>query len=158
MPSAMPQAQPLHRPGEPLRVLRRAQALRGPSLRHLLIRVPLAFQTDKLGFERANIAQGDEAADGARHRPCADGPPTPDNPGGTRSGRPPLTPAFVEQTPPQGLAVGATARVLWPQRGERLASRSEGCAQVRGDGHALLGLLGTALETGVLLPRLLSGW
>jgi hypothetical protein len=51
--------------------------------------------------------------------------------------------------------LGTTEHVLSPERGERLAQRSEGCAQVRGDVHALLVVLGTALETCVLLPRLL---
>ena len=45
MQSAMPQAHQFHRAGEQLRVLRRAQACRGQSLRNLLIRFPLAFQT-----------------------------------------------------------------------------------------------------------------
>ena len=64
---------------------------------------------------------------------------------------------MVDQTPQQSLALGTTARVLGPQRGERWAQRSEGLAPVRGDGHALLVWRGTARETRGLLPRLLSG-
>jgi len=155
MQAAMPKAHQWHRAGEQCRVLRRATSLRGQSLRHLLIRFPLAFQTYNLGFELAQITQVDEAPDSARHRQVADGPPTPDNPGGNRIGRTPVEDSFVDQTPQQGLALGTTARVLWPQRGERLAQRSAGLAQVRGDVHALLVVRGTALETRVLLPSLL---
>ena len=157
MPSAMPKTPQLYRAGEQLRVLRRATSLRGQSRRHLLIGVPLAFQTSNLGFELAKIAQVDEATDGARPPQCADGPPTPDNPRGNRLGRTSIPHDFVDQTPQHGLALGATARVLWPQRGKRLAQRSAGVAQGWGDVHARLRVLGTALETRVLLPRLLSG-
>jgi hypothetical protein len=157
MPSAMPQAHPLHRADEQRRGLRRATSVRGPSLRHLLRRFPLAFQTDNLGFALATIAPVDEAADGARHRPFADSPPTPDHPDGHRLGRTPIEDDGVAQTPQQGLALGATARVLWPQRGERWAQRAAGLAEVRGDVSALLSVLGTAREPRVRLPRLLYG-
>jgi hypothetical protein len=110
----MPQANQWHRAGEHGWGLRCAKALRGPSLRHLLIRFPLACQTENLGCELAKIAQVNAAADGTRPRQCADGPATPDHPGGHHIGRTPLQHDFVEQTPPAGLALDTTERVLEP--------------------------------------------
>lgn len=153
----MPKTHQLSRAGEQLRGLRRATSFRGQSRRQLLIGFPLAFQTSKLGFELAKIAHVDEATDGARPPQCADGPPTPDHPRGHRRGRTSIQHDLVDQTPQPGLALGATARVLGPQRGKRLAQRSAGVAQVWGEVHARRLVRGTALETRGLLPRLLSG-